>query len=300
MSRAFADSSVLLLLLDGDAAKADRAERIVREGVTITAQVLADTIQVLQSTLGLRWNEIDDYVETIRAHATMHDVTHSTLDAARTIAQQSGLDFAAALLVAAAAQAGCETLYSARLREISVASVSVRVRNPFDVARKSTAPARSRLKTPKERLALLYARPGFLLRRAHQISAAIFEGACSGVGITPGQLSVLTVLHACPRLDQATLARAIGLDKVTTSHLARALEARGLLTRSPSDSGRGVSMELTGEGNALLDRVDPCLDRAYETLMSVLNATEQAHLLTVLSRLNARLEDRARTPFYPL
>lgn len=298
MSQVFADSSVLLLLLDGDAAKADGAERIVREGVTITAQVLADAIHVLQSTLGLRWNEIDDYVETIRAHATMHDVTHSTLDAARTIAQQSGLDFAAALLVAAAAQAGCETLYSARLREVSVANVSVR--NPFAVARKSTAPARSRLKTPKERLALLYARPGFLLRRAHQISAAIFEGACSGVGITPGQLSVLTVLHACPRLDQATLARAIGLDKVTTSHLARALEARGLLTRSPSDSGRGVSMELTGEGNALLDRVDPCLDRAYETLMSVLNATEQAHLLTVLSRLNARLEDRARTPFYPL
>lgn len=298
MTQAFVDSSVLLLLLDGDAATADTAERILREGVVLTVQGLTETIQVLQGTLGLRWNEIDECIETIRAHAVTHDVTSATLDAARTIAQQSGLDFAAAVLVAAATEAGCATLYSARLRDAQVANVSVR--NPFAAVRKAAARAHTARKTPKERLALLYARPGFLLRRAHQISAAIFEGACSGVGITPGQLSVLTVLHACPRLDQATLARAIGLDKVTTSHLARALEARGLLTRSPADSRRGVSMELTGEGNALLDRVDPCLDHAYETLMSVLNAAEQAQLLTVLRRLNMRLEDRARTPFHPL
>ncbi|SDE26354.1 Predicted nucleic acid-binding protein, contains PIN domain [Paraburkholderia lycopersici] len=292
------DSSVLLLLLDGDAAKADLAERIVREGVIVTAQVMAETIQVLQSVLGMRWDEIDECVESIRMYASTHSVTNTTLDAARTIARQSGLDFAAALLVAAAAEAGCATLYSARLHDVAIANVSVN--NPFVAARASAAPAQAKQKSPRERLALLYARPGFLLRRAHQISAAIFEGACCGVGITPGQLSVLTVLNACPRLDQATLSRAIGLDKVTTSHLVRALEARGLLTRSPADSRRGVSMELTAEGNVLLDRVEPCLDSAYEMLMSVLNATEQAQLVTVLNRLNERLEDRARTPFRPL
>ncbi|WLE63888.1 MarR family transcriptional regulator [Burkholderia plantarii] len=118
--------------------------------------------------------------------------------------------------------------------------------------------------------------------------------------ITPGQLSVLVVLNARPRLDQATLARAIGLDKVTTSHLARALEGRGLLTRMAADHRRGVSLELTRDGTALLDRVDPCLDQAYDTLMAALDPSEQQQLLKVLSGLNHRLEERARTPFHPL
>jgi hypothetical protein len=43
-------------------------------------------------------------------------------------------------------------------------------------------------------LARLYARPGFLLRRAHQISAAVFEDACRDLGLTPAQFGVLTVL----------------------------------------------------------------------------------------------------------
>jgi hypothetical protein len=36
-------------------------------------------------------------------------------------------------------------------------------------------------------LARLYARPGFLLRRAHQISAAVFEDECRGLGLTQAQ-----------------------------------------------------------------------------------------------------------------
>jgi hypothetical protein len=41
----------------------------------------------------------------------------------------------------------------------------------------------------------LYSRPGFLLRRAHQISAAVFEDECRAVGLTPAQFGVLTVLR---------------------------------------------------------------------------------------------------------
>ena len=50
-------------------------------------------------------------------------------------------------------------------------------------------------------LARMYARPGFLLRRAHQISAAVFEDECKSVGLTPAQFGVLTVLHSSPGLD---------------------------------------------------------------------------------------------------
>jgi len=53
-------------------------------------------------------------------------------------------------------------------------------------------------------LSRLYARPGFLLRRAHQISAAVFEDACREPSITPAQFGVLTVLQAHPGMGQSS------------------------------------------------------------------------------------------------
>ena len=67
---------------------------------------------------------------------------------------------------------------------------------------------------------------GFLLRRAHQISAAVFEDACKELGLTPAQFGVLTVLQAHPGMGQSSLARALGFDKVTVLRVLRGLEAR--------------------------------------------------------------------------
>ena len=61
----------------------------------------------------------------------------------------------------------------------------------------------------------MYQRPGFLLRRAHQISAAIFENACTPIGLTQAQYGALTVLASEPHIDQSRLARALAFDKVT-------------------------------------------------------------------------------------
>src|SRR5205085_10535576 len=102
-------------------------------------------------------------------------------------------------------------------------------------------------------LSRLYARPGFLLRRAHQISAAVFEDACRELALTPAQFGVLTVLQSHPGLGQSSLARALGFDKVTVLRVLRGLEARGLVAREPAeDNRRNVSVSLTGEGDRLL------------------------------------------------
>ena len=87
-------------------------------------------------------------------------------------------------------------------------------------------------------LSRLYARPGFLLRRAHQISAAVFEDACKDLGLTPAQFGVLTVLQAHPGMGQSSLARALGFDKVTVLRVLRGLEARGLVARVPAEDNK--------------------------------------------------------------
>src|SRR3569832_125871 len=113
-------------------------------------------------------------------------------------------------------------------------------------------PVSSSVKLPAA-LARLYARPGFLLRRAHQISAAVFEDECREVGLTPAQFGVLTVLKTNPGLGQSSLARARGFDKVTVLRVLRGLEARGLVARGPAPANkREVAVDRTEAGTAVV------------------------------------------------
>ncbi|WP_354004431.1 MarR family winged helix-turn-helix transcriptional regulator [Ramlibacter pallidus] len=149
-------------------------------------------------------------------------------------------------------------------------------------------------------LARLYARPGFLLRRAHQISAAVFEDACKDVALTPAQFGVLTVLQAHPGLGQSTLARALGFDKVTVLRVLRGLQSRGLVDRGPSeDNRRNVCVTLTAEGERLLQQAQKPAERAYKRLMAPLDKEQQDQLLHLLQLLTGELEDEARAAFVP-
>jgi len=157
----------------------------------------------------------------------------------------------------------------------------------------------SNSKTPPP-LARLYARPGFLLRRAHQISAAVFEDACRGLELTPAQFGVLTVLQAHPGLGQSSLARALGFDKVTVLRVLRGLQARGLVRRVPAeDNRRNVSVTLTAEGAELLQLAQKPAEKAYRRLMEPLDRGQQEQLLALLQLLTGGLEDEARAAFVP-
>ena len=117
-------------------------------------------------------------------------------------------------------------------------------------------------------LSLLYAGPGFLLRRAHQISAAVFEDECKSVALTPAQFGVLNVLHASPGLDQSSL-------------------------------GRALSITLTDTGHSLLIQTQEPAEHAYNRLMAPLNQQQRDHLVSLLQLLTMGLEGEARAAFVP-
>jgi DNA-binding MarR family transcriptional regulator len=148
-------------------------------------------------------------------------------------------------------------------------------------------------------LARLYARPGFLLRRAHQISAAVFEHECRELQLTPAQFGVLTVIKAHPRLGQSDLARALGFDKVTVLRVLRGLQSRGLVTRESSVGKRHVSVQLTAAGAQMLESAQRPAERAYRRLMAPLDRDQQEQLLGLLQLLTGELEDEARAAFVP-
>jgi len=149
-------------------------------------------------------------------------------------------------------------------------------------------------------LHLLYDRPGFLLRRAHQISISIFEQECQGLKLTPVQYGILTVLHTLPGIDQSRLARKLGLDKVTTLRVLRDLEGRSLITRSehPSDK-RSYSLTLSSDGQILFKESQKHVNKAYMQLASGLTESELTTLLQLLGKFNSSLDAHARTSFKP-
>ena len=153
---------------------------------------------------------------------------------------------------------------------------------------------------PSDSLARLYVRPGFLLRRAHQISAALFENECRNIGLTPAQFGVLTVLRAHAGLDQSSLARALGFDKVTVLRVLRGLESRGLVARSPAPaSRRNLSVVLTDAGKSLLKQAQTPADLACRKLLGSLDALQQTQFIELLQLLTRGLEDQARAAFVP-
>ena len=147
----------------------------------------------------------------------------------------------------------------------------------------------------------MYQRPGFLLRRAHQISAAVFENACAEVGLTQAQYGVLMVLQGAPDIDQSRLARALAFDKVTVLRVLRGLEERGLVRRDVSASNRRqMSVRLTPQGQRLLKKAEQPVRQAYQRLMAPLSPAQSQQLIDLLQLLTHQLQDDARAAFVPL
>ena len=155
------------------------------------------------------------------------------------------------------------------------------------------------MKTPREHLEQFYLRPGFLLRRAHQLAVGIFEAECSVPGLTAPQYGALTVLANAKGIDQSGLSRALGFDRVTTLRLMRGLEQRRLVAREPSGDGRRLRLSLTAKGERVLAQAEEPLQRAMQRQLAPLSTREQTELLALLRKLCAGLDAQARTPLVP-
>jgi DNA-binding MarR family transcriptional regulator len=146
----------------------------------------------------------------------------------------------------------------------------------------------------------LYQRPGFLLRRAHQLSVGIFEEECRAVELTPAQYGALVVLANADGIDQSSVSRALGFDRVTTMHVVRGLEKRGLVTRTPSPShGRKLELSLTPEGQRVLGSARRPAEQAFHRLVEPLTPDEAEQLNALLYKLCAGLEPVARSRILP-
>lgn len=136
-------------------------------------------------------------------------------------------------------------------------------------------------------------RPGFLMRRLHQIHVSLFAERCGGFRITPLQYSLLSLLMERGDADQTTLANAVALDRTTTTGALKRLEARGFIDRasSPSDR-RSQQCRLTPAGRELLGTMEAAARQAHEATMAALSAEERSTLIHLMKKITAVHDQR--------
>jgi DNA-binding MarR family transcriptional regulator len=147
---------------------------------------------------------------------------------------------------------------------------------------------------------ILRRRPGFLIRRLHQIHLALFAEECGAFGVTPVQYSIMTAIERQPELDQASLCNEVGIDRATMADVLSRLEKRGLVTRRRSATDQRMKLvAITAAGRRLLTRIDPHARHAHERTVAALPEAERTAFVESLTRLieaNQELECATSAP----
>jgi len=143
---------------------------------------------------------------------------------------------------------------------------------------------------------LLWARPGFLVRRLHQIHVAMFFEECKSQNITPVQYAILTVLSVLPGLDQTALGQEVGLDRTTTADVVRRIEERGLVERRENPADRRTRhVHLTKEGKSIMVALRADMARAQDRMLAPLKPAQQEVFMDLLSTLVEANNQYSRT-----
>jgi MarR family transcriptional regulator, lower aerobic nicotinate degradation pathway regulator len=150
---------------------------------------------------------------------------------------------------------------------------------------------------PDKTLTELYRRPGFMIRRAHQIAVSLFVEETGELGITTTQYGILFVLKHRPGVDQISVAKLLGLDRSTTGMVVNKLTQAGLVRRNvAAPDRRRRSLHLTRAGEKMLARLAAPAERARARVLSPLAPREQALFLEMLDKLTGSFNGSTRVP----
>ena len=130
--------------------------------------------------------------------------------------------------------------------------------------------------------------PGHQIRRAHQLSVALFMEETASYDVTPVQFAILNALMDDPGEDQITLAGRVAFDAATSGSVIGRLEAKGLIRREadPADRRRKL-LWVTPEGQKIALQMKRSVSRVQSRLLEPLSDAERAQLGALLGKLIA-------------
>ena len=128
--------------------------------------------------------------------------------------------------------------------------------------------------------------PGYLIRRAHQVSVALFATGMADFDLTPVQFAMLNALMDEPGEDQITLASKVAFDAATSGAVIARLENKGLLRRDadPQDKRRKL-LSLTPAGEQMVAAMKTAVAQVQTNIMAPLAEGEAQELNRLLAKL---------------
>lgn len=137
-------------------------------------------------------------------------------------------------------------------------------------------------------------RPGFLIRRLHQIHVALFQNRCAAFEITPLQYSLLSALAERGTADQTTLAADVALDRTTTTGALKRLQSRNFIERSIHHRDRRAQIcRLTKTGTALIRQIEAPARAAHRETVADLSKADQKRFIAMMQRIVASSDQKA-------
>lgn len=127
----FFDTTILIYAVTEDDARTAVAEELLAAGGTLSVQVLNEFVAVARRKLRMGWEEIEEALSYIRALCGKPVATTVDIhDAALRVGRRYGFHIYDSLMIAAASEAGCTTLYSEDMQHGQRIG-SLKIQNPF-------------------------------------------------------------------------------------------------------------------------------------------------------------------------
>jgi len=130
--KVFLDTNILLYTIGHHDSRTPTADALVEKGGIVSVQVLNELAAVAHRKLKMSWPDVTAALGAIRTLCpSVVPMTAETHDAALLLAARHGFHIYDALIVAAALEAGCGTLYSEDMQSGQVIAGRLTIRNPF-------------------------------------------------------------------------------------------------------------------------------------------------------------------------
>ncbi len=127
----FADTNVVVYAVGLDSDQRTKARQILAEGVTVSSQVINETVNVLTRKQGVNIVVAHEVAESLLELCEVAPVDESTIREAIRLVRRYKLSHWDSLIVAAALLAGCEKIYSQDMQHGQVFDEQLKVVNPF-------------------------------------------------------------------------------------------------------------------------------------------------------------------------
>jgi predicted nucleic acid-binding protein len=130
--KAFLDTNVLIYAVTDDDPRSAQAEKLLASGGVLSVQVLNEFVSVVRRKILMSWTDVTQALDAFRILCPSPlPITMETHETALRIAAKHRYHIYDALVIAAALEAGCATLYSEDLDDGQTIDGQLTIRNPF-------------------------------------------------------------------------------------------------------------------------------------------------------------------------